>query len=254
MEISTLIIPSFIAGLFTFLAPCTFPLIPGYLGFISGTTHSDISNPTTVIHVRKKILLSGLFYVFGFSSVFILLGMLFGLGGSIFGQYRSLLSQIGGAFVLFFGLYLLGFFTSPAFSFLHANHTFGVSKALTPGKPLSSFIFGTTFAFGWTPCVGPILGSILTLAAQRATVFQGGLLLSVFSLGLAIPFLLIAVGIGSAGTYIKRINKYLHVIEKVGGGLLIIIGILLLTNTFDQWISFFYRLDIFDFNWIATYL
>jgi cytochrome c-type biogenesis protein len=188
MEFS-LIIPAFIAGILTFLAPCTFPLVPGYLGFISGVSAQDLQDPLKSKSARRKIFLNGLLFVVGFSFIFILLGSLFGLGGSALAQYRIWLSRIGGIFVILFGLFMIGVLRLP---FLNVEKNIGAIMALKPGNPASSLIFGATFAFGWTPCVGPILGSILTLAAASATVSQGAFLLSVFSLGLAVPFLIIA--------------------------------------------------------------
>lgn len=239
----SLVIPAFIAGLLTFLAPCTLPLVPGYLGFISGVS----SNQAEASQVRGRVFLNGVFYVLGFSLVFIALGTLFGLLGAAVGPYRSWLATIGGVFVILFGLYMTGVFDKLSFlNFLQSEKHFSFTKRLKPGNPLSSFIFGGTFAFGWTPCVGPILGSILTLAAAHATVGQGAFLLTVFSLGLAVPFLLIALGVGHAAHYIKKITPYLKAISVIGGLLLIILGVLLLTGQFGAWIAFFYRL----FNFI----
>lgn len=238
----SLIIPAFIAGMLTFFAPCTLPLVPGYLGFISGVSTSDLRDPATAKLARRKIFLNGLLYVIGFSLIFIALGSLFGLGGAVFAQYRIWLSRIGGIFVIIFGLYVIGVLR---LSFLNVEKHISGIKALKPGNPTSSLIFGATFAFGWTPCVGPILGSILTLAASSATVGQGAFLLAVFSLGLAVPFLIIAAGIGSASNYLVKLSKYLNVIAIIGGIFLVFLGLLLLTNRISIWITYFYRL--FDF-------
>lgn len=250
MDVS-LIIPAFIAGLLTFLAPCTLPLVPGYLSFISGVSGSDLQNPTTARQARRKIFYNGLLYVIGFSAVFILLGTLFGLGGVALIKYRIWLSRVGGIFVIFFGLYMLNILKLPLFNFLDAEKHMG-SRFLKPGKPASSFLFGSVFAFGWTPCIGPILGSILTLAAASATVGQGAVLLAVFSLGLAVPFLLIAAGVGSVGGFLGKISKYLNVI---GGLFLIFLGVLLVTNRFGIWISYAYRIfDFINYERILDYL
>jgi cytochrome c-type biogenesis protein len=204
LSIYSLLLPTFIAGLVTFLAPCTLPLVPGYLGFISGVSLKDLRDPTRAHNARLKIFLNGLMYVVGFSAVFIVLGSLFGLGGQALAAYRTTFAQIGGLLVMFFGVYMLGLFNNlSALSFLSAEHTWGITRRLQPGNPASSFLFGATFAFGWTPCVGPILGSVLLLAGASATVGQGAFLLFVFSLGLAVPFLLIALGVGRATNYIR---------------------------------------------------
>ena len=204
LSVSTLIIPTFIAGLITFLAPCTLPLVPGYLGFISGVSLKDLRDPEKAKKARLKIFINGLLYVIGFSAVFIVLGSLFGLGGQALAKYRVLFAQIGGVFVIFFGLFMLGVLHKvPGLGFLSGEKQFKAARHLQPGNPVSSLIFGATFAFGWTPCVGPILGSVLLLASASATVGQGAFLLFVFSLGLAVPFLLIALGVGRATKYIQ---------------------------------------------------
>ncbi|MBI2463393.1 sulfite exporter TauE/SafE family protein [Candidatus Peregrinibacteria bacterium] len=252
---TNLIIPSFIAGILTFLAPCTLPLVPGYLAFISGVSLNEIRDPLQLKHARWKIFLNGVFFILGFSGVFILLGTLAGLGGLALAPYRARLAQIGGIIVIFFGLYMVGLFKLPLFKFLESEKRISVGRFLTPGHPLSSFIFGATFAFGWTPCVGPILGSILLLASASTTVGQGALLLSVFSLGLAVPFLLVAFGIGSASAHINKISKYLNVISIMGGIFLVVLGFVLLTNKLSAWIGFFYRFfDFVNYEKILNYL
>lgn len=233
----SLIVPSFIAGLLTFLAPCTLPLVPGYLGFISGVGAS-----------RRQVFLNGLLYVIGFSAVFILIGSLFGLGGAVLAKHRTVLSQIGGVFIILFGLYMLSSIFDlrfPILDFLKREHHLSFVNQLKPGSPLSSLIFGATFALGWSPCVGPVLGAVLTLAASSATVGQGALLLAIFSLGLAVPFLAIAWGYASADRYIAKLSPYLKWVSVIGGVFLIFLGVLMLTNNFAAWLSFFYR--TFDF-------
>ncbi len=248
MEATALIIPAFIAGLLTFLAPCTLPLVPGYLGFISGVSLADLENPTLAKRARLRIFYNGLLYVIGFSLVFIVLGSLFGLGGAALVKYRIWLARIGGIFIIVFGLYMLKLIHLPFLSSLQI-------RSIQPGKPLSSFLFGTTFAFGWTPCVGPILGSILLLASTSATVGQGAFLLFIFSLGLAIPFLLIALGIGSAAKYLGTIKKYLSVVALFGGVFLIFLGVLLVTNQFAAWLGYAYQLfDFIDYAKLLDYL
>ncbi len=250
-EIS-LIIPSFIAGIFTFLAPCTFPLVPGYLGFISGVSTQDLQDPLKATLARRKIFVNGVLFVVGFSVVFILLGSLFGLGGSVFIRYRYIFSRIGGIFIILFGFFMVGMLRLP---FLDIEKHIHGMHFLKPGHPASSLIFGATFAFGWTPCVGPILGSILTLAAASATVGQGAFLLFIFSLGLAVPFLIIAVGIGSASKYIVRLNKYFSVISMISGLFLIFLGVLLLTDHVSTWaIAFYQWFKIINYNRLIDYL
>ena len=244
----SLLVPVFFAGLITFLAPCTLPLVPGYLGFISGVSAKDIQN-SNIQNVRRKVFMNGLMYVIGFSFVFVLLGILFGLAGSVFADYRIWLARIGGLFVIFFGLYLMHIFDFKFFNFLNSSHRFNIANKLTPGKPSSSLIFGMTFAFGWTPCIGPILGSVLLLASTSGTILEGGILLFVFSIGLGIPFLLLALFIGQATGYIRKLSKYLNIISFVGGLLLVFLGVLIFMDNFGIFVSSFYRLfESFNFE------
>ncbi len=248
----SLIIPAFIAGILTFLAPCTLPLVPGYLGFISGVSTNDLQDPTKAKLARRKIFFNGVLYVIGFSLVFIVLGSLFGLGGAALIKYRIWFSRIGGIFVIFFGLFMMGILKLP---FLNVEKHITSVRALKPGNPVSSLIFGAAFAFGWTPCVGPILGSILTLAASTATIGQGAFLLAVFSLGLAVPFLVIAASIGSASKYLTKLSKYLNIISVIGGVFLVFLGILLLTNKLGVWIAYFYQwFDFINYESLLDYL
>lgn len=256
-DIFLLIFPSFIAGILTFLAPCTLPLVPAYLGFISGAGAKDFQNTALRPMIRRRVLLNGVFYVLGFSVVFVGLGVFFGVGGVALVEYRDILERIGGAFVLFFGLYFVGVFEKiPALqNFLSLEHRYHLPPAFKPGSATSSFILGATFAFGWTPCVGPILGSVLLLASSTATIGQGALLLGVFSLGLAIPFLLLAVGVGHATQTVRKLSKVLPYISLTGGGLLILLGILLLTGKLGIWLSWSYGLlEFFQPEWLLDYL
>ncbi len=249
----SLIIPSFIAGLLTFLAPCTLPLVPGYLGFIGGTSLEDLKDPTKSGLARRKIFINGLFFIIGFSAVFIIMGTLAGfVGGSLLAPYRLWLSRVGGVFVILFGLFMLNVLKLP---FLQREFQIKTPALFGRGRASNSFILGSAFAFGWTPCVGPILGSILLLASTSTTALQGALLLSVFSLGLAVPFLVIAAGIGSASRYVSNLSRWLNVISIIGGILLIFLGILLLTDNIGLLISYGYQLFQFiNYDRLLDYL
>lgn len=264
MDISFLIIPSFIAGILTFLAPCTLPLIPAYLSFISGTSVSEAKKDAKT---RARVFLNGVFYVVGFSAVFILLGSLFGLGGSAFLQYRFILTRLGGIFIILFGFFLLApalavltkerinLLKLPVFRILMQDRPFSFVQRLQPGKPMSSLMFGGTFALGWSPCVGPILGSVLTLAASSATVGQGAFLLSVFSLGLAMPFLATALAIGWASSHLAKIGRYLNWVAAVGGVFLILLGVIMVTDNFALWIALFYKyFNFINYEGLLDYL
>jgi len=237
----SLIIPAFVAGLLTFFAPCTFPLVPAYLAFI-GRGH-------------KQAIWSALMYVLGFSAIFILFGTAFALGGSILFMYRWLLARIGGGIIIFFGLFLLGISRWPGLRWLNFDYKLKIPTWLHPGNPFSAFLLGVTFALGWTPCIGPILGSILVLAARTATVGQGAALLAVFSLGLAIPFLVIALMIDSAKVIVKKFQPVVPIISTVGGVLLVLFGILLLTNHLELWNQQVYHwLSFIHYDALLNYL
>lgn len=252
MDLS-LIISAFIAGVLTFLAPCTLPLVPGYLGFISGSSLDDLKDSEKAKTARWKIFLNGLFFMIGFSAVFIIMGTLVGfIAASFLAPYRLWLGRIGGIFVIIFGLFMLNVLKIP---FLNQEKQFKAPAIFKQGKPTNSFILGSAFAFGWTPCVGPILGSILLLASTSTSALQGGLLLTIFSAGLAIPFLLIAIGIGSASRHIQNITKYLNVVSVIGGIFLIFLGILLVTGNIGLLISWGYQFFQFiNYDRLLDYL
>ncbi len=249
----SLIIPAFIAGLLTFLAPCTLPLVPGYLGFISGTSLEDLKDPAKSKTARWKIFLNGLFFIIGFSAVFIILGTLIGfVGAAVLAPYRIWLGRIGGIFVIIFGLFMLNVLKIP---FLARERQFTPPVLFERGKPLNSLILGSAFAFGWTPCVGPILGSILLLASTSTTALQGGFLLTIFSIGLALPFLAIALGIGKVSESIRNVTRYLNTVSVIGGVFLIFLGVLLLTGNIALLISWGYRLfEFINYDRLLDYL
>lgn len=255
-ESIALIIPAFIAGIITFLAPCTLPLVPAYLGFISGTSAGELKDPARAGRARRKIFLNGLFFMAGVTIVFVGFGILAGLLGQSLAPWRIWLTRIGGAFVILFGLYMMGILkVSFLNSFLGAEKKVKLPFKIERGNPLSSAALGASFAFGWTPCVGPILGSILLLASTSATAFSGGFLLLIFSLGLAMPFLAIAAGFGTLSTKVGKIAKYLNWVEIIGGIFLILLGILLITNNFSLLLSYGYQLfDFINYDALLDYL
>lgn len=252
LSISELIIPSFIAGVLMFLAPCTLPLVPGYIAFISGVSLGELQKEKIPANLRRQVIVNSLYYVIGFSLVFIILGSLFGAVGSFLSSYRLILARLGGVVVIFFGLYLMGLVRLPA---LLGEHRLHLEKFFHPGHRGSSFLFGATFAFGWTPCIGPILASVLLLASQSATALTGALLLLTFSIGMALPFIVLAWGIGWAANYLKRLGKYLQIISIIGGVLLVFMGVLILTDKFGLWLQFSYRLfDFMNYEGLLKYL
>lgn len=246
------IVAAFVAGLLTFLAPCTLPLVPAYLGFISGVDQDELKNPKTAPRARRKIFLNGLAFIVGFSAVFIVFGVLAGFAGTALAPYRIWLARIGGVLVVLFGLFMLGVFKLP---FFQTDKRIPIPSWLTLGRPSSSLFIGGTFALGWTPCVGPILGSILLLAGTSGTALQGGVLLSVFSVGLAIPFLIIAVAFSKATLYIERLSRYLKAVSVIGGVFLILLGLLLATDNFGLTIQYGYEwLGFINYERLLDYL
>jgi cytochrome c-type biogenesis protein len=212
---------AFMAGLLSFLSPCVLPLIPSYVGFITGLTAEDLQ-------VRRgEALAHALWFVGGFSLVFMALGATASELGGFLLRYHTWIGRAGGVLILAFGLYLLGV-ARPAF--LMRERRFHVAN-----KPLGyvgSAVVGVAFGAAWTPCIGPILGAILTLAATSASVAQGTGLLAVYALGLAVPFVLTAVLLDRFLVWFQHFRPYLVWVERVAGGLLIILGVLLVTDRF----------------------
>jgi cytochrome c-type biogenesis protein len=248
----SLLIPSFIAGILMFFAPCTLPLIPAYIGIISGTTVDPRAAPGQPRQLHWSVVKSGLFFAIGFTLVFLVLGTIFSYIGTNLIAHRPILTRIGGACIIAFGVIMLGSFNIP---FFRATKRFPLPKSLQPGKPLSAFIVGLTFGFGWSPCIGPILGTVLFLASTSATALSGMFLMLIFSLGITIPFLIVALVIGHAWKFLAGIRRAGHWITGISGIFLIGIGILLLTNSFSIWLDFFYRLFSFiNFDSLLKYL
>ena len=240
MHFDPLFVPAFAGGVVTFLAPCTLPLLPAYLAFISGVPVSSVSNEEKIKEVKSKIILNSLAYVVGFSVVFILLGSVMGASGIFLSKYRWILLRAGGVLILIFGLFMVSEGRFKFLSSFYKERRLNSARFLRPGNMVSSFLFGATFALGWTPCIGPILGTILTLAAAGGEVLRGIFLLGVFSLGLGLPFMFVSLTIAYASRYLNKILKYLDKIYLVAGVFLIFIGLLLIFNLLPLWTSFFY--------------
>ena len=219
------------AGFLSFVSPCVLPLIPSYIAFITGISFEDLSDDAKA--KRKEILkvtmTNSLFFIIGFSIIFISLGALSTYIGGFLKSNQRLIQIIGGAIIVILGVHILGIFKVKQ---LYMDKRIHISKK--PRGIIGSILVGMTFAAGWTPCIGPILGSILILASQNETVMQGIILLAVYSLGLAVPFFLSSVLFTGFLTASSKIKKYFHVIEIISGGLLVIIGILLITGIFNR--------------------
>ncbi|MCP4673586.1 MAG: cytochrome c biogenesis protein CcdA [Desulfobacula sp.] len=214
-----------IAGLLSFFSPCILPLIPAYFSFITGLTLDELTEDKK--EVRQKVILSTLFYVAGFSFIFILFGASASFLGAIASQYSWVVRYIGGGIILIFGFHLLGIINIKGFNFEKKIHV--------KEKPLhlmGVFVIGMAFGAGWSPCIGPMLGSILIVAGNQDTVLKGVSLLAVYSAGLAIPFLIISFFINSIVGIMKRATRFIGALNKASGILLIIIGLLLIFDKF----------------------
>jgi cytochrome c-type biogenesis protein len=215
------------AGILSFLSPCVLPIFPSYLSFITGLSFSELSGSVNNIRTRRAIILNALCFIFGFSLVFMSLGASFSLLGQLLFDYQQILRKVGGVMVILFGLYIAGFLKFP---FL--TRTFQFELKDRPAGYLGAFIVGVTFAAGWTPCVGPILGSILLYASTAKTAYTGIMMLGAYSLGLAIPFFLSALALNRFLDYFDRYKRLIPVVSTVGGVFLVFVGGLLLTNYF----------------------
>ncbi|MCB0192080.1 MAG: cytochrome c biogenesis protein CcdA [Anaerolineae bacterium] len=217
------ILAAFLAGLLSFISPCVLPLIPVYLGYLSGSTIvGDIPPP------RRLVFLHALLFVGGFTFIFVVVfGVPAGFLGGLLGAFSGYLIWVGGLLLVVFGLHTMGVITIPMFN---------VQKRLEYGQDQSpgyirSFIIGMTFAAGWTPCIGPLLGAILTLAIQGQNISLSMFYLFIYSMGLAIPFLVAAWMLTAATNRLRLLNRHMQLIERVSGAFLIIVGVLLLTGT-----------------------
>ncbi len=230
---------SFFAGILMFLAPCTLPLLPAYLGFISGVTEKELQNFETKKIATKHILKNSLMFVFGFSFIFILSGMLAGLLGSFFiPSFGTAIKIVGGLIIIIFGLFMMGLLKT---SFLMRERRFSAPKWFTIGTPISSLSLGAAFAVGWTPCIGPVYGTILFYAGSTETMFAGALLLAVFAVGFSLPLLGLALLISQATRLVEKILPYLHVFSKIGGFVLVILGLVLVFGD-TQLTNWFFRI------------
>lgn len=220
---------AFLAGIISFLSPCILPVIPSYLAFITGISLEELSQQESLKKVRKKVIANSLMFILGFSILFITLGASATfLGKSLFRNIRWF-EIIGGVFVIILGLHFAGIFR---LKFLDREKKIHLKKK--PLGYLGTCLVGMAFGAGWTPCVGPILGTILTMAATTQDILKGIILLTFYSAGLGLPFFFSAVILHKFFEYFKTIRKYFKVISIVGGVLLIIVGILLISGYFSS--------------------
>jgi cytochrome c-type biogenesis protein len=227
-----------LAGLLSFLSPCVLPLVPPYLCYLAGTSVSELAKAGEVDSgLRRHALLAALFFVLGFSSVFIALGAGASLIGAVLRAYSHVLSQVAGVVIILMGLHFVGLFR---LGFLAQEARVQVDK---PAGPLGAFLMGLAFAFGWTPCIGPVLAGVLAVAGSEGTVVRGAGLLAVYSAGLGIPFLLAAFMMGPFLRFLQRFRAHIGKVEKAMGVLLVLTGIGFLTGSISQF--GFYLLEAF---------
>jgi cytochrome c-type biogenesis protein len=240
-------VAAFLGGIFSFISPCVLPLVPGYISFISGVSFEDMKHADAAAASarRRQLLLASMAFVVGLSVVFIAFGASATVLAKTLGRYRSVLEKVAGVVVIIFGLHLASVFR---IKWLDMDTRKQTGKR--PAGLFGAFLVGVAFAFGWTPCIGPILGGILVIAGSRETVGEGVALLAVYSVGLGVPFVLTAMAMDRYFLASARIRKHYKLIEGVSGGLLILLGVLILTNQFsiivrylDKWFPWLTKLS-----------
>ncbi len=215
---------AFSAGLVSFLSPCVLPLFPSYVSFVTGMSVDRLSSELLVAE-RVRVLLHSLAFIAGFTVIFVSLGASFSAAGQFLLDYRDWIRIAGGVLIALFGLYIAGLL-----KWAVLDRTRQVQVRTKPAGFLGSLAVGMTFAIGWTPCVGPILGSILTLASTEKTVNQGVWLLLAYSAGLGVPFLVFSMALGGFLRFFKRYRPLIPIVERTAGVLLVVVGVLVATN------------------------
>lgn len=213
---------AFIAGALSFLSPCVLPLIPGYLSFMTGLTTAELADGRD----RARIAGPAMLFVLGFSTVFVSMGATASVVGTMLVQYREVIEKVAGFAIIVFGVLMLGIIKVP---WLYGEARADLQKSRSFGRG-ASFIMGAAFAAGWTPCVGPILGSILTLAGSTGSVARGASMLMVYSLGLGLPFIAVALLFGRLNGALRWLNRHSLVLNRVAGVLLVVVGLLVVTG------------------------
>src|SRR5215831_2052150 len=221
------VLVAFSAGVFSFLSPCVLPLFPSYLSFITGMSLDQLQDTAGRGAERWKVMAHSLAFIAGFSMVFIGMGASFSAVGQLLFDRRDLIRQVGGVLIIVFGLYIAGFLP-----IAWLGRYKQVQLRSKPAGFLGSWLVGVTFAIGWTPCVGPILGSILSLAGTAETVSTGIALLGAYSAGLALPFFLSSLALGGFLVAFRRFRPWIPIVERAAGVLLVVVGVLVATNYF----------------------
>ena len=237
MTESVSLFAALLAGLVSFISPCVLPIVPGYLSFISGANLAQLKDNEQVPGLARRVAITSLFFVLGFSTVFVALGAAATFVGYLLQQYKRELGMVGGAIIIVLGLHTAGIL--PIKWLLYEKRA---EVRTRPLGLLGAYVVGLAFAFGWTPCIGPILGAILLYASQQETVMQGVLLLIAYSVGLGLPFVAAGLAINRFLAASSRLRRHMRVVEYVSGALLILVGVLLLTDQLAVLARFFSRL------------
>ncbi len=224
---------AFFAGVLSFLSPCVLPLVPGYLGFITGMSLDDLKGDPR----RSAVLVPALFFVAGFATIFLLLGASATFLGQLLLRYQDWISRVGGALIILFGLHLLG-----VLRLAPLMRERRIQMKDRPAGRLGAYATGLVFGAGSTPCIGPVLGALLTYAAARETLGSGMVLLGGYAAGLAVPFLLAALATGVFLEASRKMRGWIPTLEKVSGGVLVFVGLLLVSGTFTWLSTYFVRL------------
>ncbi|WP_421723861.1 cytochrome c biogenesis CcdA family protein [Bauldia sp.] len=226
------------AGLISFLSPCVLPLVPPYLGYLAGVSLDQLTGESPNRAARRTVFFSSIAFVFGFSTVFVLLGAAATTLGQLLRQYLDILTIVGGGIIIIMGLHFLGVFR---IGLLHRQARMEVRN--TKAGPVGSYVMGLAFGFGWTPCIGPILSLILGMSLAEDTVSEGVLLLAAYSAGLGIPFIIAGLFAGSFMNFMKRFRSHMGAVEKTMGALLVVTGVLFVTGQITT--IAFWLLDLF---------
>ncbi len=223
-----------LAGLLSFVSPCVLPIVPPYLAYLAGMSVSELTGDDIPPDLARRILVAAILFVLGFTTVFVMLGATASTIGQALAQHFDTLAVIAGVVIIVMGLHFLGVFR---IGLLFREARF--SHAGGPSGPVGAYVMGLAFAFGWTPCVGPVLAAILFVAGAEDTIARGALLLTVYSLGIGIPFLAAALSAGRFLGWMARFRQHLGTVERVTGGLLVVTGVLFMTGSMPliaQWL------------------
>ncbi len=232
---------AFSAGFLSFISPCVLPLVPSYISYITGLSLDELTSPEGKVRAREIALKNSLMFILGFSTIFIFFGASATFIGQFFLSNQNIIRQIGGLLIIFFGLYIMGVFKF-AFMARDTRHQF----QRKPAGYVGSYFVGIAFGAGWTPCVGPILGSILLYASTTGSVLTGIQLLAVYSIGLGLPLFLSALGVQSFLLYFKKTSRYMGWISVASGAFLVAVGVMIFTNSLTRLTSFFTEIG---FGW-----